>query len=323
MEFEALLTLLTILGCFAVLLFTRLATDVVMMGGVSLLVVAGVLSVPEALAGFANEGVATVAILFVVAHALNATGALGWISQAVLGRPRSLAAAQVRLMAPVAFFSSVINNTPVVAMMVPVVSDWCRRLQMPASQLMMPLSFAAIVEGTCTIIGTSTNLVVNGMLLELPEVRELGLFELAWVGVPCTLAVIVFVMLFSRFLLPNRQGSSARFADARQYSVEMVVEPEGPLVGKSIEEAGLRHLPGLYLAEIVRGQQVIPAVGPRQRLYADDHLVFVGNVASVVDLKRTRGLVSAEEQVFKLGNAGDERSLVEVVISRDFPLRVQ
>ena len=319
MEIDALLTLTTIVVCFSMLIFSRLAADGVLLSGVIFLMLFGVLSVDDALAGFSNEGVATVAILYVVAYALSATGVVSWMSQSVLGRPKTIRAAQLRLMLPVALFSSVLNNTPVVAMMVPAVSDWARRMKIPASQLMMPLSFAAIIGGVCTLIGTSTNLVINGMLIELELEQELALFDLAWVGIPCVIAVIGFILLTSKWLLPYKQGAAARFEDARQYTVEMLVETGSPLAGKSIEQAGLRHLSGLYLAEIIRGGDVI-RVGPTRYLREEDRLIFVGNVDSVVDLKQIRGLVSAEQQVFKLDYKSIDRSLIEVVISRDFPL---
>jgi di/tricarboxylate transporter len=319
MEIDALLTLTTIVVCFSMLIFSRLAADGVLLSGVVFLMLFGVLSVDDALAGFANEGVATVAMLYVVAYALSATGVVSWMSQSILGRPKTIRAAQLRLMLPVALFSSVLNNTPVVAMMVPAVSDWARRMKIPASQLMMPLSFAAIIGGVCTLIGTSTNLVINGMLIELELEQELALFDLAWVGIPCVIAVIGFILLTSKWLLPYKQGAAARFEDARQYTVEMLVETGSPLAGKSIEQAGLRHLSGLYLAEIIRGGDVI-RVSPTRSLREEDRLIFVGNVDSVVDLKQIRGLVSAEQQVFKLDDKSIDRSLIEVVISRDFPL---
>jgi di/tricarboxylate transporter len=184
---------------------------------------------------------------------------------------------------------------------------------------MMPLSFAAIIGGVCTLIGTSTNLVINGMLIELELEQELALFDLAWVGIPCVIAVIGFILLTSKWLLPYKQGAAARFEDARQYTVEMLVETGSPLAGKSIEQAGLRHLSGLYLAEIIRNGDVI-RVGPSRHLLEEDRLIFVGNVDSVVDIKQIRGLVSAEQQVFKLDDKRIDRSLIEVVISRDFPL---
>ncbi len=316
---EALATLFVIAGCFGLLITTRLPADMVLLAGVAVLVFANILTPAEALAGAASEGLATVAVLFVVAQALSDTGVVSWISYNLLGRPKSVASAQIRLMTPVAIFSSVLNNTPVVAMMVPAVRDWARRNNISSSQLMIPLSYAAIIGGTCTVVGTSTNLVVNDMLKAQPGIDGLALFELAWVGIPCTLVVLGLTVATSRWLLPDRKGQAQRFEDARQYVVEMLVEPASPLVGKSIEDAGLRQLPGMFLIEIDRAGRILTAVSPRELLEASDRLIFAGDVRSVVDLKNIHGLRVADDQVFKLDAHQSTRSLVEVVISPNFP----
>ena len=316
---DAIATLLVIAGCFGLLIMTRLPADMVLLAGVAVLVFANILSPAEALAGASSEGLATVAVLFVVAQALSDTGVVSWISYNILGRPKNVASAQLRLMAPVAVFSSVLNNTPVVAMMVPAVRDWARRNNISSSQLMIPLSYAAIIGGTCTVVGTSTNLVVNDMLKAQPGGAGLDLFDLAWVGVPCTLVVLGLTVATSRWLLPDRKGNSQRFEDARQYVVEMLIEPSSPMVGKSIEDAGLRQLPGMFLIEIDRKGRVLTAVSPRELLEANDRLIFAGDVRSVVDLKNIHGLRVADDQVFKLDARQSSRSLVEVVISPNFP----
>ncbi|NKI16875.1 SLC13 family permease [Spongiibacter sp. KMU-166] len=316
---EAWLTIAVITTCLSALVFTNRPADMVLFGGVILLMLAGVLTPAEALAGMSNEGMATVGVLFIVAQALSETGVVSWISQNVLGRPRSAVSAQFRLMAPVAAFSSILNNTPVVAMLIPAVRDWAKRNKLSPSQLMIPLSYAAIVGGTCTLVGTSTNLVVNGMLIQYAPEDTLGMFDLAWVGVPCTLLVIAFVMLFAKYLLPHNGGKDARFGDTRQYIVEMYVEPGSPIVGQSIEGAGLRQLPGMFLIEIIREGRIITAVSPSETLRGSDQLVFAGDVRSVVDLKNIHGLKLAEKQVFKLDGGNLSRCLVEVVVSHSFP----
>ncbi|QQD16830.1 SLC13 family permease [Spongiibacter nanhainus] len=316
---DAWITLAVIAGCLGALMFTRRPADMVLCGGVVILLLLDVLTPKEALVGMSNEGMITVGVLFVVAQALSETGVVSWISQNILGRPNSVVNAQFRLMAPVAAFSSILNNTPVVAMMVPAVRDWAKRNSLPASQLMIPLSYAAIIGGTCTLVGTSTNLVVNGMLLSYDENSSLGMFDLAWVGLPCVAIVMAFTLFTSRWLLPFHQGSVERFGDTRQYIVEMLVEPGTAVVGQSIESAGLRQLPGMFLVEIVRGEQILTAVTPSEVLRADDRLVFAGDVRSVVDLKNIHGLKLAEDQAFKIGKGNHSRCLVEVVIAPNFP----
>ncbi len=319
MSWEAWFTLAVIGLCLVLLIFTRWAADVVLMGGVTLLLLFGVLSPGQALVGFSNEGMVTVAVLFIVSAALKETGAIYWISDALLGRPKSLKQAQLRVMLPAAFISAFLNNTPVVAMMIPAINDWAKKLKLSVSKLMLPLSYAAIVGGTCTLIGTSTNLVVNGLLIS--ETGEgLSMFELAWVGVPCVIVAVIYVLVSSRWLLPERKPAISQFADARQYTIEMIVDAAGPLVGKTVEEAGLRQLPGMYLIEIERGEHIIPAVAPQERLSSSDRLVFAGVIDSVVDLQKIRGLTPATNQVFKLDAPRPERCLIEVVISDTNPL---
>lgn len=319
MIWEAWFTLLVICLCLGVLIFTRWAADVVLMGGLTLLLVFGVLSPEQALAGLSNEGMVTVAVLFIVSAALKETGAIHWVSDKLLGRPDNLSQAQIRVMLPVAVLSAFLNNTPVVAMMIPAVSDWAKKFKLSVSKLMMPLSYAAIVGGTCTLIGTSTNLVVNGMLIS-EKGEGLTMFALAWVGIPCVVVTFIYVLLSSRWLLPERRAAMSQFADARQYTIEMIVDAGSPLIGKSIEEAGLRQLPGMYLIEIERGEHIIPAVTPQERLSGNDRLVFAGVIDSVVDLQKIRGLSPATNQVFKLNAPRPERCLIEVVISDTNPL---
>ncbi|NOY72988.1 MAG: SLC13 family permease [Gammaproteobacteria bacterium] len=321
MGFEAGFTLVTIAVCFIAMASNRVAPDITLMGGLSLLLLVGILTPQAAFSGLSNEGVLTVAVLYIVVTGLTETGAIAWLGQVFLGRrPRSLSIALARLMLPVATMSALLNNTPVVAMFIPAVSDWAKKNQLSVSKLMMPLSYAAIVGGTCTLIGTSTNLVVNGLLITETELPGLGMFDLAWIGIPITLATFIYVLIAQKWLLPERRPAMSQFADVRKYMVEMLVDVDSPLNGKSIEEAGLRQLPGLYLVEIERADQVLPAVSPHDRIYSQDRLIFAGIVDSVLDLQKIRGLKPATDQVFKLEASRDDRCFVEAVVSHSCPI---
>jgi di/tricarboxylate transporter len=140
------------------------------------------------------------------------------------------------------------------------------------------------------------------------------------VGIPITIAGVLFVVATNRWLLPDRRPVAEQFGDPREYSVEMMVEPGGPLVGKSIEQAGLRQLPNTFLAEIERGGEILAAVAPDVVLRADDRLVFVGVVGAVVDLQKTRGLKPATNQIFKLDSPRSRRCLIEAVVSHRCPI---
>lgn len=320
MGWEAWLTLAVIGLCFGMMAATRVAPDIVMTMGLTILLVGGVLSPAEALAGFSNEGMLTVAVLYVVVAGLTDTGAVAWLAQDVLGRPRSTRRAQLRLMLPVSALSAFLNNTPIVAIFVPAVKVWARRNDLSLSRLLIPLSYASIAGGLCTLIGTSTNLVVNGLLVGEPGTRGMGMFEIAWVGLPVVAAVMLFMLVFGGRLLPDRKAPLAIGDDLREYGIAMRVEPESSLVGQTIEAAGLRSLPGLYLSEIERDGSMLPAVPPSEVLRADDNLTFVGAIDSVVDLNRVHGLVPATDQVFKLEGPRQDRRFFEAVIAVAHPL---
>jgi len=319
MTWQAWYTLAVVVACFGALSLSRAAIDMIMIGGVMLLLVAGVLTPAEALSGMSNEGMVTIGMLYIVTSGVQESGAMTGILTRLLGRPRSVGMAQLSLMMPVAGASAFLNNTPLVAMFIGAVSDWAKKNQIAPSKLMLPLSYAAVIGGTITLIGTSTTLVVNGLLIKETSHPSLGMFDIAGVGLPLACAVIIFVWLTSRWLLPNRQSAVAQMENSRSYIVEMLVDADSPLIGRTIEEAGLRHLPGLFLMEIERGANSLPAVSPQERLEPHDRLIFTGLAESIVDLQKLRGLTPATDQVFKLRAVG-ERCLVEAVVSDSCPL---
>ena len=329
MGWEAWLTLGVVALVLWALARNLAGPDVILLGGALVLISMGLLSprfptVSDLAASAGNEGVLTVAVLYVVAAALTETGGMALVTERLLGHPRSVASAQLRLSVPVLTFSAFLNNTPVVAMFIPVVNDWCKRTGISPSKLFIPLSYAAVLGGICTLIGTSTNLVVHALMVDAratdPEMPLMSMFTLTPVGAACAIVGLAFILGVSRWLLPTRKAFLADVADPRQYTVEMQVEPGSPVDGLTIERAGLRRLPGSYLTAIERGGETMVAVGPDQVLRGNDRLVFVGVVDSVVDLQRIRGLVPATDQVFKLTASKLSRRMVEAVVSDTNPL---
>lgn len=319
LTWQAWVTLGVVIFVLGAMVLTHLAADIVLVAGVTILVMTGVLNSSQAFAGMANDAMLTVAVLYVVACAIDATGATGWAIQKLLRRPKTVTGAIARMMFPVSFISAWLNNTPVVAMFMPAVNVWARRNNIASSKLMIPLSYAAVLGGCCTLIGTSSNLVVNGLLIRANK-HPMNMFDIAWVGVPCTVLGIIMVVALQKWLLPDRRRVIDETDDPREYTVLMRVDPAGPLVGQTIERAGLRHLPKTFVAGINRGELIMPAVSPHEKLQADDELVFVGIIDSVVDLQKIRGLVPATNQVFKLGSQRVERCLIEAVVSSRCPL---
>lgn len=327
---------LGVVGMLVVALVSgRVGTDTAMLAALTLLMVAGIIEPASAASGFADPSVLTIAALFVVACGLSETGATAVMAHKVLGRPKGGTSARFRLMIPVAAMSAFMNNTAMVAMYLPIVHDWTRKLRLSPSQLFMPLSFAAIMGGSCTLLGTSTNLAVNQLYINhfadnAPELAQsFGLtmpsaakqfWSIAVVGVPAAVLGIVFVAIAGRWLLPQRVAPDTGEIERRRYTVEMLVEAGTPIVGRSIEQAGLRHLPGLFLSEIERDGELLLAVGPETILKATDRLIFVGVVDSVADLLKIRGLVPATDQVKKVETDRHTRALVEAVVSHSSPL---
>lgn len=329
MAWEAYTTLFVV-GLVLYLLWKNVAgPDVILLGGAVILTLLSVVSpkFPSAsqfAAQAGNEGVLTVAVLFVVAAGLTETGGMNRATERFFGRPKTTAGAQARLMLPVAGISAFLNNTPVVAMLVPVIDDWCKKTGLSPSKLFIPLSYAAILGGICTLIGTSTNLVVQALLVEArrtdPSVPLMGMLTLTPIGVPVAIAGVGLIIVLSRWLLPDRRAFRADVQDARQYSVEMMVQPGSRVDGLTIEGAGLRHLPGAFLSAIERDGEAMPAVAPSQVLRGGDRLHFVGVVESVADLQRLSGLQPATDEVHKLKGSRLNQLLIEVVVSDTSPL---
>jgi di/tricarboxylate transporter len=320
MNFDIVVTLLVVAAVLVLFTATRFDTDVILVGAMVLIVVLGVLTPDQALKGFASPGVLTIAALYVVVAGLRETGAMAWISRWVLGRPTSLAVAQTKLMIATGALSSVINNTPVVALFIPIAQEWASRLGCAISRLLLPMNHVVILAGTCTLMGTSTNLIVNSLLTSTVPDAGLGLFDLVWVGVPITLIGIVYVLIFSRRLLPERQGPVAQLQNAREYSVEARVLPGGALVGRTIAEVGLRNMRFAFVLEIQRGDRLLTVVGPEEVLQADDRITFVGVVDAVRELRRVPGLSVADDQRFQLNLRHSQRCLVEIVLSARAPM---
>ncbi len=327
MGWEALLTLLVVLGVLVALIRNTSTPTYILFAAIGVLMTAqsltGTDALPtaqEAVSGFGNSGLVTVALLFVVVSGMVYTGALDRLATPLLGHPGTVRGAQLRLLPLVSALSAFLNNTPLVAMFIPVAKELSKRTGIPASKILLPLSYAAILGGTCTIIGTSTNLVVNGLINATPGLEPIGFFEIAWVGLPVSLAGLLYIYVFSDRILPAREGAINLRDDPRRYTAEVRVAAGGPLVGKTVENAGLRHLPGLYLAEIDRKGRVLPAVASDEVLEGDDGLVFVGIVESVTDLHRMPGIVPATQEIFKLTAPREDRCLIEAVVSSACPL---
>jgi di/tricarboxylate transporter len=304
MTIDAWITLAVIVAVLAVLVRGRVSPAVTVFGGAVVVMVTGVVTPEEAFSGFSNSAPITVAALYVLAAGIEKTGALSAVTQNTMGDKGTYRLPLLRTLAPTMGASAFLNNTPIVAMLVPEVTTWARRRGLSVSKFLIPISYAAILGGLLTVIGTSTNLVVSGQMTAL-GLPEMGFFEIGMLGLPIALVGLVLLVLLAPVLLPGRRSVRTEIEEeGRRFSVEMIVEPGGPVDGRTVEEAKLRDLSGLFLVSVDRGDTVIAPVRPETVLRGGNRLHFVGPIEKVVDLQETRGLRSAEmHHVMDLGQS--------------------
>lgn len=319
MGWQAWVTLVVVIATVWMLARDVVSPALAIVGATIVLLVVGIVDAEEAFAGFSNPAPLTVAALFVLARAVEVTGALEPAVERTLGNTRDPKLQLARVAFPTALSSAFLNNTPIVAMFAPAVAEWAKRNTLPPSRFLIPVSYAAILGGVITAIGTSTNLVVSGLLVEA-GLPPLGLFELTPVGLPIALAGCTAIVLLARWLLPDRHlafGTSEE--SARGFTVTMRVLDAGPLAGRTLGDAGLRALEGVYAVQLERTGQRIAPITPSEVLRGGDELTFVGDVRRIVDLQETRGLQSTEaHQLDRL--PGAEQAFFEAVLGESSPL---
>lgn len=300
-------------------------TTVVVLALTSFLVT-GILTPKEAVAGFSNEGMLTVALLFIVAAAVQKSGLVERMISNLLGDGRSERQSLLRFLIPITGFSAFLNNTPIVVTLTPIVRKWCADHNFSPSKFLIPLSYASILGGILTLMGTSTNLVVHGLMLER-GMSGFSFFTLAKASLPATILGIIYLVTVGYKLLPNHKNFEDFSGEkSKEYLIEMIVEEnypylDNPLVNKSVEEAGLRNLKGVYLIAIIRGGEKLYPVKNSTQIRANDRLIFAGNITRIAELQEKKGLelkTGTDLTLDKLRNGNGQ--LVEVVISHESSL---
>jgi di/tricarboxylate transporter len=296
MPVNAYITFAILLFLFGLLVKTKIPAPAIFVGALTAAMTLGLAPAKELLKGFSNEGMLTVAALFMVAAGMYATGAITMIMDKVIGLPRSIVSAQVKILPPVALGSAFLNNTPLVAMMIPVIRDLSRLGRLPAKQLYLPLSFASILGGMCTVIGTSTNLVIAGLVMDAiargtTNIRPVRMFDPSIAGVPIAAVAVVFMILTARFFLAVKKEDSTADVALRHYTAEFEVREGSRIVGRSLEDTGLASGDSVEVIYIRRGGKILTNDLMHENLAAGDLLAFSADVSAMVELWRTNTLV--------------------------------
>ena len=293
---DAWITIVTVLGMFTILLFTKWRSDVVFLGAIGVLFVTGVLDAKEAFSGFSSTSVITVGVLFVVVAGLTHTGVLQWIVKNLLGTPDGFSKAVTRLMVPVAVLSSFLSNTTVVALFVGIVKMWSKKLGVSPSKLLIPLSYASGMGGVCTLIGTPPNLIISGLYEEKTGVA-MNILTTTIPGLFC-LFVGVLSIIAMRRLLPDRKAPEDAFEMTNEYTLELLVPSDNPYIGKKLGEVGLIHVDGGSLIELYHFDNTPSPISEDLPIMGGDRLVYAGRIAQLIDVADKYQLVSADHPVF-------------------------
>lgn len=313
-------TIAVLIAVLVLLVLDATGPDMIFGAALIVLLFGGIISPEEALSGFSNRGMITVGLLFIVSRAVENTGAFQLLADRFLSTgPGSLRALMVRMMIPVTVLSAFLNNTPIVTIFAPTVRQWTTERRLAASKFLLPLSYASIFGGVLTLIGTSTNLVVHGLLIE-NGFEGFGFFEVARAGLPIAVVGYLYLVLVGQRLLPSRNDVMTEMETMpREYFIEMRVPENSPLIGRTVEQARLRNLQGVYLTDIERGDLHLGPVTPDRRLAPEDRLFFAGRTDGVADLVAMTGLVPVDQETLAIDTRRIRRHLVEVVLSAGAP----
>ena len=304
----AWITIVTIFSIFVVMARTHIPAEVAFLGAITILLMCGIVTEQEGMAGFGSEPVVVHAAFFVVMAGLMQSGFLYWLTKNILGVPKNFKMAIVKLMVPMAALGAVLNSVNVVVLFIDVVKIWARRLGTEPSRLLIPLSYAATLGGSCTLIGNSSNLIISGLYADQTG-SSMHLFVPFIPGLFCTVVGIISVVLF-RNMIPSRRSPESSFESTSDYTVELLVPSDNDAVSKTVAETGLMNVRGGSLIEIVRfDKEIISPVPQDEFIFGGDRLIYSGQINEILELKHTHGLVAADHHVFSMSEIDTNRKL--------------
>jgi di/tricarboxylate transporter len=272
----------------------------------------GIITETEAWEAFSSNAVLTIGTLFIVAAALEKAGTAEAVVGAVMGQPKTLFMAQIRLLVPVACLSAVMNNTPVVAVMMPIIDRWSNVIGIHKSKFLMPLSFASLLGGMVTLFGTSANIVLADLYEDETD-EKLTVFEQAVVGIPICIAGVLYMAVFSRFLNVEIKQANDEGLD-RRYTVIFVIDKDCPYIDRPIDDTGINMIKGCLPRSITRkGISINFNDSDRHgdKFLAGDQIQCSAVVQAIIELRNLEGFsLSGESELDKLGNMRRHRCLV-------------
>lgn len=311
LSFFGWLTVAVIITKAVLMIKTRLPGDIIGLGIIVFLLLVGALPTEMALSCFSSTSVVLVGALFVLATALVHSGLVHWMTSHLLGRPKDLSKALLQIMMPASIMSAFISSAPVMALMLGTVKMWARRRGFMPSKLLLPLSYATTLGGVCTLIGTTPNLVVAD-IYNSETGESLGFTSTTIPGLFCLVVGMAIIIALQR-LLPVRKCPEETFESSADYTVELVIPADNEHIGETVEDAHLQNVDGGSLVEIVRfDSEIISPVPNDEFLLGNDHLVYSGDINSILQLRNTHGLVNANHIVFNTKDVKERKRKLQM-----------
>ena len=317
MIFVAIIIILMLIG----LSFEVIRADFLIFLALVIFLLSGVISSEQALKGFSTEGMLTVLLLFIVAGAIQKHGIIEMIVYRLLGKAKDARKSMIKVTLPIGFASGFLNNTPIVVALTPIIRDWAVDNGLSPSKFLIPLSYMTILGGTITMIGTSTTLVVHGLLLG-SGMDGFSFFTTTVVGVPITIAGIIYLSTVGYKLLPEHLGAKDQISqETKEFLAEAIIEDNFEYQKNTVTELGSSVLDGIYIIEIIRNNSRVYPVAGDTKILTGDHIIFSGSLNTIGKIQKFKGVTIKTGTELTLDDVKNKDShLVEAVVSHNSSL---